>query len=448
MKIAVVGTGYVGLVTGACFAETGNSVTCVDIDAVKVSQLRAGIISIYEPGLEDMVRQTVSTGLLQFTDDLAHAMQDADLVFIAVGTPSAADGSVDLSAVEAVARAIGKHMQHYVLVVGKSTVPVGTGERVIKWINEELAQRNVGIEFDVASNPEFLKEGSAITDFMRPDRIIIGCETDRAQHKLAQLYHPFSMNHDKVLVMGLREAEMAKYAANAMLATKISFINEIATLCDRMGVDIEQVRKGIGSDARIGYSFIYPGCGFGGSCFPKDVRALIDMAQARGIEPLLLNAVMARNEQQKRTLFEKIYTHFNGNITGLNFALWGLSFKPNTDDMRDASSLVLIRQLLDAGATVCAYDPVAVENTRKMVEPRWLAEQRLSFAPDKYAALQNSDALVLVTEWKRFQQPDFSAIKAVLKQAVIFDGRNQYEPKEMKSAGFVYYGIGRGIGRG
>lgn len=444
MNLTVIGTGYVGLVTGTCFAEMGHRVTCVDVDEAKIARLRAGEIPIFEPGLESLVLSNVKEGRLHFTTSLPEAMTDSSIYFIAVGTPPGEDGSADLQYVLAVAREIGRHIRDYAVIVDKSTVPVGTADRVRQAVAEELDKRGVEISFDVVSNPEFLKEGAAVQDFMRPDRIIIGSDSPRALELMRVLYADFSRNHDRILEMGVRDAEMTKYTANAMLATKISFMNEIARLCDRLGVDVEKVRRGIGSDSRIGYSFIYPGCGYGGSCFPKDVKALIHMAAGEGIEPLILQSVHRRNEAQKEVLFEKIRDHFGADLSALTIAVWGLAFKPGTDDMREAPSLVLLEKLLAAGAQVRAYDPEALATARRELPDSWFATGRLELAENQYAALDGADALALVTEWKPFRHPDFSAMKGRMKQPVIFDGRNQYDPGYLRTQGFVYHGIGRG----
>lgn len=443
MHIAVIGTGYVGLVTGACFTEMGNHVVCVDVDENKLARLRRGEVPIYEPGLESIVESAVANGLLSFTNNLAEALTKAEYVFIAVGTPPGEDGAADLQYVLAAARSIGQHLQHYLVVVDKSTVPVGTAEKVRAAIAEELQKRGADIEFDVVSNPEFLKEGAAVEDFMRPDRVIIGCDSVRAREKMAELYAPYLRSSDRLLAMGVRDAEMTKYAANAMLATRISFMNEIASLCDRMGVDVEQVRRGIGSDKRIGYAFIYPGCGYGGSCFPKDVQALIHMSRSHDVAPLVMEAVEARNATQKRVLFEKIKQHFDGDLRGRKFGIWGLAFKPGTDDMREASSIVLIKALVEAGASVSAYDPVALETAAKELPAEWLADGRVALLKYQYDVLKDADAMVLVTEWKRFRQPDFDAMKDLMRNSIIFDGRNQYDPDMLEAEGFVYYAIGR-----
>ncbi|WP_043738946.1 UDP-glucose dehydrogenase family protein [Thioalkalivibrio nitratireducens] len=444
MNLTVIGTGYVGLVTGTCFAEMGHHVTCVDVDQRKIENLNKGILPIYEPGLDAMVEHNARDGRLAFTSSLPEAMRSSDVYFIAVGTPPGEDGSADLQYVLAVAREIGAHLERYALVVDKSTVPVGTAEQVRAAIDSELERRGVHVEFDVVSNPEFLKEGAAIHDFMKPDRIVVGAESDRAIDLMRELYADFTRSHDRLLVMGVRDAEMTKYVANAMLATKISFMNEVANLCDRMGVDVENVRTGIGSDSRIGYSFIYPGCGYGGSCFPKDVKALIRMAGNHDFVPSVLEAVEARNEQQKGYLFEKIRAHYGPDLSGRRFALWGLAFKPGTDDMREAASKVLLRQLIDAGASVRAYDPIAMDVARDELPAEWFGDGRLTLVDHQYDALRDADALALVTEWKPFRHPDFDAMRRLMRpDPAIFDGRNQYQPENMQSDGFVYYGVGR-----
>lgn len=443
MKIAVIGTGYVGLVTGTCFAEMGNSVTCIDIDARKIAKLYQGQIPIYEPGLEPLVQANVKAGLLHFTTDLGEGIKDAKVIFIAVGTPQGEDGSADLQYVLAAARSVGENLHNYCCIVDKSTVPVGTAELVEKTIGEALSARGVNIEYDVASNPEFLKEGAAVQDFLKPDRIIVGTQSERARNVMRELYQPFMRNHEKLMFMGVREAELTKYVANAMLATKISFINEMSTIAERVGADIEQVRLGIGADQRIGYHFIYPGCGYGGSCFPKDVKALIKVAEEHDVDPLLLNAVEQRNSKQKEVLFEKLHRFFDGDLKGRTISLWGLAFKPGTDDVREASSLTLIRQLLDAGATIQAHDPVAVDATKIALGSVCVNNPGLCFIEDQYQALEGADALVLVTEWKQYRQPDFELIKKRLKTPLIVDGRNQYQPQALRNAGFVYSGIGR-----
>ncbi|MDH3370218.1 MAG: UDP-glucose/GDP-mannose dehydrogenase family protein [Gammaproteobacteria bacterium] len=443
MKLTIIGTGYVGLVTGACFAEMGNTVTCVDIDEKKVEGLKKGILPIYEPGLETLVANNYKNGRLQFSLSINEPVAKADVYFIAVGTPPGEDGSADLKHVLAVARDIGQHISGYTIVVNKSTVPVGTADKVYAAIRHELKRRNISIEFDVVSNPEFLKEGAAVDDFMRPDRVIVGTDSDQARNVMRDLYIPFMRTHERLLFMGVRDAEMSKYAGNAMLATKISFMNEIANLCERMGVDVENVRQGIGSDTRIGYSFIYPGAGYGGSCFPKDVKALIHMAKVHEFEPKVLNAVEERNEQQKRVLFDKIQQRFGGKLSSLTFGVWGLAFKPGTDDMREASSVVLLRELIAAGAKIKAYDPVAMPSARRELPGDWFINGQLKMVDEQYSALDGSDAMVLMTEWKPFRHPDFDRIKNMLKHPIIFDGRNLYDPKLLREAGFEYSGIGR-----
>lgn len=444
MNIAVIGTGYVGLVTGACFAEMGHQVTCVDIDAAKVAGLRRGELPIYEPGLQPIVMRSAAEGRLSFTASLADALAPARVVFIAVGTPPGEDGSADLSHVLAVAREIGRHLDGYRVIVTKSTVPVGTADRVRAAIAAELAARGVQIDCDVASNPEFLKEGAAVEDFMKPDRIVIGTDSERAREVMRELYQDFCRNRDRILFMGLRDAEMTKYAGNAMLATKISFMNEIANLCDLLGVDVEKVRLGIGADSRIGYSFIYPGCGYGGSCFPKDVRALIHTAGQHDYRPLLLEAVHQRNEAQKHVLFAKIAARCGSDLSGLTFAVWGLAFKPGTDDLREAPAVVLLHELIGAGARVRAYDPEAMEMARRELPQAWFSDGRLTLVRHQYEALEGADALALVTEWKPFRHPDFTAMKGLMKAPVIFDGRNQYDPQALRRDGFTYLAIGRG----
>ncbi len=444
MKITVFGTGYVGLVQGAVLAEVGHDVLCVDIDAAKVEGLEAGRIPIFEPGLEDIVRKNYSEGRLSFTTDAAGGVAHGRIQFIAVGTPPDEDGSADLQYVLAVAGTIAGHMEEAKVVVTKSTVPVGTADKVRARIMETLGGRERGdLGFDVVSNPEFLKEGAAVADCMRPDRIVIGTSDAATEDLLREVYAPFNRNHDKIIVMDVRSAELTKYAANCMLATKISFMNEIAGLAERLGADVEMVRQGIGADQRIGYQFIYPGAGYGGSCFPKDVKALIHTARENGFEPTLMQAVEDRNDAQKTVIFEKIGAHFGGDLEGKTFALWGLSFKPNTDDMREAASRVLMEALWDAGAAVQAYDPEAMEETQRIYGDR----DGLSLCGTKEAALKGADALVVMTEWQAFRAPDFDMIKARLSTpAVIFDGRNLYDPERMARKGFAYYAIGRGLG--
>ncbi len=444
MKIVVVGTGYVGLVTGTCFSEMGNHVTCVDVDENKISNLKEGIIPIYEPGLEELVLSNVKENRLSFSTSLAEAMQGVSIYFIAVGTPPGEDGSADLRYVLDVAREIGAHLDGYSVIVNKSTVPVGTADKVRDAVQNELKRRGVAHDFDIVSNPEFLKEGSAIDDFMYPDRVVIGVDNDRAKTMMHELYAPFMRTRNRVLTIGVRDSEMTKYAANAMLATKISFMNEIAYMCDQLGVDVENVRHGIGSDNRIGFSFIYPGCGYGGSCFPKDVQALVQMANDIDFDGKLLRAVEERNEAQKRRLVEKIIGHFGKDLSGLTFGLWGLAFKPGTDDMREAPSKVIMHELIAAGARIVAYDPVASVVARKELPTEWFEHGHVQLVDHPYDAVQNVDALVLVTEWKPFRNPEFETMKQAMKQAVVFDGRNQYDPQQMTELGFAYYCIGRG----
>jgi len=443
MKLTVIGTGYVGLVTGACFAEMGNTVACVDVDKSKIENLKKGILPIYEPGLDAIVARNFKEGRLAFATSLKDDVARAPLYFIAVGTPPQEDGSADLQHVLAVAREIGQTVDHDCVVVDKSTVPVGTADQVRTAIQKELDRRKRSCQVDVVSNPEFLKEGDAVEDFMRPDRVVVGADSDRARKVMHDLYMPFMRNHERLIFMGVRDAEMTKYAANAMLATKISFMNEIANLCERMGVDVENVRLGIGSDSRIGYSFIYPGAGYGGSCFPKDVKALVHMARLSDFEPKVLDAVEARNEAQKHRLFEKVVSRFGTDLSKYTFAIWGLAFKPGTDDMREAPSLVLMRSLIEAGARCRAYDPVAMESASRMLPEAWMSSGQVQLATDQYNAAEGADALVLVTEWKPFRHPDLERLKAVMRQAVIFDGRNQYDPASLRAAGFEYSGIGR-----
>lgn len=443
MNLTVIGTGYVGLVSGACFAEMGNNVTCVDVDHTKITNLKEGILPIYEPGLDAIVAENYAAGRLRFTTSLAEAMDGSNIYFIAVGTPPNGDGSADLRYVLGVAREIGQHLNGYALIVDKSTVPVGTAEQVRATIQAELDTRGAAIDFDVVSNPEFLKEGDAVEDFMRPDRIIVGIDNGRARELMQELYAPFNRNHQRVLFMGVRDAEMTKYTANAMLATKISFMNEMATLCECLGVDVENVRLGIGSDTRIGYAFIYPGCGYGGSCFPKDVKALIHMAEACAFEPTVLHAVEARNERQKHRLFAKVSQRFGTDLSGYTFGLWGLAFKPGTDDMREAPAVVLLHSLIAAGARVRAYDPVAMDVAARELPRAWFANGQLTLAAHQYDALNTVDALLLVTEWKPFRHPDFGAMKRLMKRPIIIDGRNQYDPRQLRLEGFEYRGIGR-----
>jgi UDPglucose 6-dehydrogenase len=440
MRVTIFGTGYVGLVTGTCLAEVGNDVVCVDVDADKIARLQRGEIPIYEPGLESLVRANTRSGRLKFTTEADGAMTQAQIVFIAVGTPPDEDGSADLTHVLQVARTIGRTLTKPAVVVNKSTVPVGTADSVRAAIAGELAVRSAEISFDVVSNPEFLKEGDAVQDCLRPDRIIIGADSQRAVEALKVLYAPFNRNHERIVQMDVRSAELTKYAANAMLATKISFMNEIANIAEQVGADVEQVRRGIGSDPRIGYHFIYPGAGYGGSCFPKDVKALAYTSRAHGHEPRLLDAVEAVNVVQKRKLFALIQRHFDGRLAGRTIALWGLAFKPNTDDMREAPSRTLLEQLWDAGANVRAYDPEAMEEARRVYGDR----SDLVLCDEPYVALEGSEALVVVTEWKAFRSPDLERVRASLQEPVVFDGRNIFEPKAIEAAGIAYYGIGRG----
>jgi UDPglucose 6-dehydrogenase len=439
MHVTIFGTGYVGLVTGACLADMGHKVLCVDIDQQKVDKLKKGVIPIYEPGLEAVVVANVASGNLQFTTDAAEGVAHAEVQFIAVGTPPDEDGSADLKYVLAVAGTIAKHMTSHKIVVNKSTVPVGTADKVAALLSTVLAERHSELSFDVVSNPEFLKEGAAVNDCMRPDRIVIGAKSEHAVAVMKELYAPFNRNHDRVIVMDIRSSELTKYAANCMLATKISFMNEMSNLAERLGADIEQVRLGIGSDPRIGYHFIYPGCGYGGSCFPKDVQALIQTAQSIGYTPHVLQAVEAVNDLQKTVLFNRVVQHFGADLTGKTFAIWGLSFKPNTDDMREAASRVLMEALWAAGAKVQAYDPEAMEETQRIYGQR----ADLVLCGTKEAALQQADALLICTEWKNFRAPDFASLKASLRQPVIFDGRNLYDPAQLKRECFTYYAIGR-----
>jgi UDPglucose 6-dehydrogenase len=442
MRITIVGTGYVGLVTGACLAEVGNTVLCMDVDTAKIATLNAGGIPIYEPGLEDMVRRNVAAGRLRFTHDVDESVAHGAIQFIAVGTPPGEDGSADLQYVVAAARAIGQRMSDSKLVVDKSTVPVGTADRVRQAIAEALQERGAHIPFSVISNPEFLKEGAAIEDFMRPDRIIVGADDENAAQLMRQLYKPFQRNHERMIVMDVRSAELTKYAANAMLATRISFMNELANLAEILGADIERVRQGMGSDPRIGYHFLYPGVGYGGSCFPKDVKALRRTAQEHGMTLQVLGAVETANDIQKQRLVHKVCKHFGENLQGRRFALWGLSFKPNTDDMREAPSLTIIDGLLARGASITAYDPIAREEAHKLLGGR------IDYADSPMAALEGADALLIATEWKEFRSPDFEAIRSRLRQPVIIDGRNLYDPQALRELGFTYDAIGRAAQQG
>ena len=440
MNITVIGSGYVGLVSGTCFSEMGNNVTCVDIDADKIAKLKKGILPIFEPGLEPMVVKNVQNGNLHFTTDLSSVIGNSEIVFIAVGTPMGHDGSADLQYVLAVAKSIGESIQNRIIVVDKSTVPVGTADKVKATIQKELDKRNESIDFDVVSNPEFLKEGAAINDFMKPDRVVVGAESDYAIEKMKQLYAPFTMSHDRFIAMDIRSAEMTKYAANAMLATKISFMNEIANICEKVGADANQVRIGIGSDARIGYSFIYPGCGYGGSCFPKDVKALKKIAEEHNYQAKLITSVEEVNDAQKLVIANKIVTRFGEDLTGKTFGVWGLAFKPGTDDMREAPSIYVIKELIKRGAKIQAYDPKAVEEAKSC----YLKDiENIEYVSSKYQAIEKADALVLLTEWKEFRSPDFNEIKTQLNTPVIFDGRNQYHMFNLAAKGFEYYQIGK-----
>ncbi|MDW8846323.1 UDP-glucose/GDP-mannose dehydrogenase family protein [Erwinia sp. MMLR14_017] len=440
MKVTVFGIGYVGLVQAAVLAEVGHDVLCIDVDAAKVENLKKGIIPIFEPGLTPLVMQNYESGRLKFSTNAEEGVNHGTMQFIAVGTPPDEDGSADLKYVTAVARTIAQHMNDHKVVIDKSTVPVGTADRVRAVMEETLKTRGVDIAFDVVSNPEFLKEGAAVSDCMRPERIVVGTDNDEVVELLRELYEPFNRNHDRMILMDIRSAELTKYAANCMLATKISFMNEISNLAERLGADVEKVRQGIGSDSRIGYSFIYPGCGYGGSCFPKDVQALIRTAEQIGYKPRLLQAVEDVNDSQKNKLPTFIKRHFGENLQGKTFALWGLSFKPNTDDMREASSRVLMEALWQAGATVQAFDPEAMDEAQRIYGHR----SDLKLMGTKEAALQGADGLVICTEWQNFRAPDFDVIKNALKEPVIFDGRNLYDPERISKRGFVYYAIGRG----
>ena len=443
MRLTIFGSGYVGLVTGACFADVGNDVLCVDVDVRKVAALQAGEVPIHEPGLDALIARNALAGRLRFTTDAAAAIKHGQLLLIAVGTPPGEDGSADLSHVLAVAREIGRHIDGYRVVIDKSTVPVGTADRVREQIESVLTERQIQGDFDVVSNPEFLKEGAAIADFMKPDRVVIGTESRRAIALLRQLYAPFTRNHERLLVMDARSAELTKYAANAMLATKISFMNELADIATRVGADIEKVRQGIGSDSRIGYSFIYPGAGYGGSCFPKDVKALCRTAIEAGASPRVLEAVEAVNDAQKRVLFNKLRRYFGDRLPGRRVALWGLAFKPNTDDMREAPSRVFLEEAWAHGVSVQAYDPVAMTEASRLY-PEAIRSNQLRLVASPLAALEGADALVIVTEWQEFRSPDFDQLKARLREPVIVDGRNLYDPALLREAGFRYFAIGRG----
>ena len=440
MNLTVIGSGYVGLVSGTCFAEMGNKVVCVDIDKIKIDGLKKGIIPIYEPGLQDLVESNSIKKTLSFNTDLGESIKDSEIVFIAVGTPMRKDGSADLKYVLSVAKEIGKNMIADIIIVDKSTVPVGTSDKIRRIVQDELNYKKSPLKFHLVSNPEFLKEGDAINDFMKPDRIVIGTDNEVALIKMKEIYAPFFRTNERFIAMDIRSAEMTKYAANAMLATKISFMNEMSNICELVGADINQVRNGIGSDTRIGYSFIYPGCGYGGACFPKDINALIKTAQDHQYFPELINSVEAVNKRQKMVIVNKIIKRFGEYLSGLTFALWGLSFKPETDDMRDAPSLVVIKELIKRGASVVAYDPKATNEAR---EHYFINEESISFVETKYDALNSSDALILLTEWKEFRSPDFNQIKSKLNEPIIFDGRNQYISFDLNEKGFEYYQIGK-----
>ncbi len=437
MNIAIVGTGYVGLVSGTCFAEMGVNVTCVDIDESKINRLLNGEIPIYEPGLDEMVLRNYREGRLKFTTDLTTVLDDVEIVFSAVGTPPDEDGSADLKYVLEVARTVGRNMKKYVLLVTKSTVPVGTAKKVKAAIQEELDKRGVNIPFDVASNPEFLKEGAAIKDFMSPDRVVVGVETEKAKDLMSRLYRPVMLNNFRVIFTDIPSAEMIKYAANSMLATRISFMNDIANLCELVGADVNMVRKGIGSDTRIGSKFLYPGCGYGGSCFPKDVKALIKTAEKNGYQMQVLKAVEDVNEYQKTVVFKKLQQHYNGDLKGRTIALWGLSFKPETDDMREATSLVTIKLLQEVGCSVRVFDPIAMSECRRRIG------DSVAYAKDMYEAVLDADALLMLTEWKQFRMPSWAVLKKTMKSTVVIDGRNIYDSKELEENGFTYYCIGQ-----
>lgn len=436
MKIAVIGTGYVGLVSGTCFSELGVRVSCLDIDQKKIDNLNKGILPIWEPGLKDMVDDNMHKGLLSFTSDYAEALKDAEAAFICVGTPPDEDGSADLQYVLAVAREIGRNISDYIVVVTKSTVPIGTSEKVRKAVADEIAARKVDIKFDVASNPEFLKEGSAVADFMKPDRVVVGVDSEEAKELMTRLYRPMLLNNFRVIFTDIPSAEMIKYAANSMLATRISFMNDLANLCELVGADINMVRKGIGSDTRIGSKFLYPGCGYGGSCFPKDVKALIKSASDYDYSLEILKSVENVNNRQKEILFNKVYKYFDGNLKGKKIAMWGLAFKPNTDDMREAPSLILAEKFTSMGAKIFAYDPVAMDEAKRRLG------DKITFCKSPYEATENADALLLVTEWSEFRVLDYKLLEK-MKQKLIFDGRNIYDPKEVRKFGFQYFGIGR-----
>jgi len=442
MNLSIFGTGYVGLVTGACFAEMGNKVTCIDIDEKKINQLKKGEVPIYEPGLEGLVSSNCHQNRLTFTTSSSDGVKNSNIYVIAVGTPMGENGEANLNYVFNVAKIIGQQLSETSIIINKSTVPVGTAQTVKDIIQVELNKRNYKCKFSVVSNPEFLKEGDAIRDFMHPDRIVIGTDNEDTERVMRNLYSSFTMKNNRILIMGIKEAELTKYAANAMLATKISFINEIATICEKLDIDVDEVRKGIGSDNRIGYSFIYPGCGYGGSCFPKDVKALIYTSIQAGIDPVLLKSVELRNEIQKELMVNQIFEKFGDDLSGLKFSIWGLSFKPGTDDMREAPSLTIIEKLIGAGAIIHAHDPVAIHEVKKNIPTAWQSKLFCSEG-DQYSIINNSDALLLITEWKMYRNPDFNKLKTLLKNPIIFDGRNQYSPQELKEIGFIYKGVGR-----
>jgi len=440
MNLTVIGTGYVGLVTGTCFSEMGNNVTCIDIDDNKIEKLKKGIIPIYEPGLENMVLKNVDNNSLHFSTKLNNGLKNAAIVFIAVGTPMGDDGSADLQYVLGVAKQIGQEMLNPIVIVDKSTVPVGTGDKVRETIQKELDKRGINIEFQVVSNPEFLKEGAAIEDFMKPDRIVIGADNKKAFDKMKDLYAPFTQNHDRIITMDIRSAEMTKYVANAMLATKISFMNEVANICELVGADVNQVRIGIGSDSRIGYSFIYPGSGYGGSCFPKDVKALQKIAEDKGYHAKLISSVEEVNNRQKLVIANKVIKRFGNDLSGKTFALWGLAFKPGTDDMREAPAIYIIKELVKRGAKIQAYDPKAMEEAKTFYLKNI---ENITYFNSKYETLSNTDAMILLTEWKEFRSPDFGELKTQMKSPIIFDGRNQYSNLKLEAKGFEYYQIGK-----
>lgn len=439
MKITIIGTGYVGLVTGTCFSEMGNEVYCVDVIKEKIESLKKGIVPIYEPGLEELIKENYKHGNLHFTTDLSEGLSNSQICFIAVGTPMGEDGSADLQYVRQVAKQIGQTIISDMVVVDKSTVPVGTADEVKSIIMDELNKRNVNYKVSVVSNPEFLKEGNAVNDFMRPERVVVGTDDKDVEELMIDLYAPFTKNHERMILMDVRSAEMTKYASNSMLANRISFMNEMANICDKIGANIDQVRKGMGSDSRIGHSFLYPGCGYGGSCFPKDVTALIKTAVDNGLDPVLLKSVEQVNHSQKNYLANKIKTVFGEDLSGLTFAIWGLAFKPETDDMREAPSIITIKTLLDAGAKINVYDPKAMDVAREF----YFKDLDINYFDDKYSVLKDADAIVLITEWKEFRSPDFDKIKSLLKSNVMFDGRNQYKNSSMEKIGFKYYAVGK-----